>query len=110
MPTLFDNQDTASSAQQTVTVLGWTFASDEECRTYFCDELRKQLPQLKKIEGFLIGEVENIPKLFDRICRTVYPNPWIPYFVKWWEGEKIEKYGHNGSVKHKLPFANKPYW
>ena len=36
-----------------VTVLGRTFDNDEERR----EELRKKLPELKKIEGFPIGEV-----------------------------------------------------
>ena len=36
----------------TVTVLGKTFANDEERRAYFREELRKMLPELKKIKGF----------------------------------------------------------
>ncbi len=88
MPTLFDNQDTAPSAQQPVTVLGRTFASDEERRTYFRDELRKQLPDLKKIEGFPIGEDEDILNLSDPPYYTACPNPWINDFIAEWEAEK----------------------
>ena len=43
-----------SSAEEKgpVTVLGMTFANDDERRAYFRDELRKKLPELKIIEGF----------------------------------------------------------
>ena len=46
-----------------ITVLGKTFISDEERRSYFREELRKKLPELKKMEGFPIGEDEDILKL-----------------------------------------------
>ena len=42
--------------QGLVTCLGITFANDSERRAYFREELRKKLPELKKIEGFPIGE------------------------------------------------------
>ena len=45
---------TQPTENKPVTVLGRTFASDEERRTYFREELRKQLPELKKIDGFPI--------------------------------------------------------
>ncbi len=84
----FDNQtpDTAKS----VTVLGRTFANDEERRTYFRDELRKQLPELKKIEGFPIGEDDDIINLSDPPYYTACPNPWINDFIAEWEAEKVE--------------------
>ncbi len=84
----FDNQtpDTAKP----VTVLGRTFATDEERRTYFREELRKQLPELKKIEGFPIGEDEDILRLSDPPYYTACPNPWINDFIAEWETEKIE--------------------
>jgi hypothetical protein len=73
-----------------VTVLGRTFANDEERRTYFRDELRKQLPELKKIEGFPIGEDEDILRLSDPPYYTACPNPWINDFIAEWETEKVE--------------------
>jgi DNA modification methylase len=84
----FDNQtpDTAKP----ITVLGRTFATDEERRTYFREELRKQLPELKQIEGFPIGEDENILKLSDPPYYTACPNPWINDFIAEWETEKVE--------------------
>lgn len=76
--------------QQPVTVLGRTFATDEERRSYFREELRKQLPELKKIEGFPIGEDEDILKLSDPPYYTACPNPWINDFIAEWETEKVE--------------------
>ena len=84
----FDNQtpDTAKP----VTVLGRTFANDEERRSYFREELRKQLPELKKIEGFPIGEDDDIINLSDPPYYTACPNPWINDFIAEWEAEKVE--------------------
>ena len=51
---LFQKEDQHTNGP--VTVLGQTFANDEERRAYFREELRKKLPELKEIEGFPIGE------------------------------------------------------
>ena len=51
---------------QSLIVLGKTFASEEERRSYFREELRKKLPELKKMEGFPIGEDDDIINLSDR--------------------------------------------
>ena len=40
--------------QGPVTVFGLTFKNDEERRQYFRKELRRRLPELRKIEGFPI--------------------------------------------------------
>ena len=40
------------SKQEKIICLGKEFASEEERREYFRNELRKKLPELKKIEGF----------------------------------------------------------
>ena len=81
---------TQPTENKPVTVLGRTFASDEERRTYFREELRKQLPELKKIEGFPIGEDEDILRLSDPPYYTACPNPWINDFIAEWETEKAE--------------------
>ncbi|WP_410004882.1 DNA methyltransferase [Aequorivita nionensis] len=73
-----------------ITVLGKTFNSEEERRTYFREELRKKLPELKKMEGFPIGEDEDILKLSDPPYYTACPNPWLNDFIEEWEEEKIE--------------------
>jgi hypothetical protein len=74
MPTLFDNQRTTDSADQPVTVFGQTFTNEEERRIFFREELRKKLPDLKKIEGFPIGEDEDILNLSDPPYYTACPN------------------------------------
>lgn len=71
-----------------VTCLGMTFANDGERRKYFREELRKKLPELKKIEGFPIGEDEDIINLSDPPYYTACPNPWLNDFVAEWEKEK----------------------
>ncbi|GIO15805.1 DNA methylase [Cohnella xylanilytica] len=74
-----------------VTCLGMTFENDEARRAYFTEELRKKLPELRKIEGFPIGEDEDILALSDPPYYTACPNPWIEDFVKEWEISKPEK-------------------
>lgn len=71
-----------------VTVLGKTFSNDEERREYFREELRKKLPELKKLEGYPIGEDDDIINLSDPPYYTACPNPWLNDFVAEWEKEK----------------------
>lgn len=97
------NNDTENK----ITVLGKTFNSDEERRSYFREDLRKKLPELKKMEGFPIGEDEDILNLSDAPYYTACPNPWLNYFIAEWEEEKkeLEKQG-----KRKADFeVNEPY-
>lgn len=83
------------SNENKITVLGKTFNSEEERRTYFREELRKKLPELKKMEGFPIGEDEDILNLSDPPYYTACPNPWLNDFIAEWEAEKkeLEKQG-----------------
>lgn len=71
-----------------VECLGMTFKNDDERREYFRNELRKKLPDLKKIEGFPIGEDEDIIELSDPPYYTACPNPWMNKFVDEWKKEK----------------------
>jgi len=66
-----------------VTCLGMTFKNDEERRAYFTEELRKKLqdPEFRKIEGFPIGNDEDILALSDPPYYTACPNPWIADFI-----------------------------
>jgi hypothetical protein len=50
-----------------VTCLGMTFENDEKRREYFLERLREKLkdPEFRKIEGFPIGEDEDILALSD---------------------------------------------
>ena len=77
------------------TVLGKTFNSEEERRNHFREELRKKLPELKQMEGFPIGEDEDILNLSDPPYYTACPNPWLNDFIAEWEEEKkqLEKEG-----------------
>lgn len=76
--------------QGPVTVLGLTFENDDARREYFRDELRKKLPELRKIEGFPIGKDEDIINLSDPPYYTACPNPWLNDFIDQWEEEKKE--------------------
>ncbi|HHU27161.1 MAG TPA: site-specific DNA-methyltransferase [Bacteroidales bacterium] len=83
----FENKEVKATS---VTCLGITFESDEARRTYFREELRRKLPELKQIEGFPIGEDEDIIRLSDPPYYTACPNPWLNDFIAEWEKEKIE--------------------
>lgn len=72
-----------------VTCLGMTFDSDDARREYFREELRKKLPELKQIEGFPIGEDDDIINLSDPPYYTACPNPWLNDFIEEWEKEKV---------------------
>ncbi len=75
---------------KSVTVLGLTFVNDDARREYFREELRKKLPELRKIEGFPIGEDDDIINLSDPPYYTACPNPWLNDFISEWEKEKVE--------------------
>ena len=88
-----------------VTCLGMTFENDEARRAYFTRELAKKLqePEFRKIEGFPIGEDEDILNLSDPPYYTACPNPWIGDFIAEWETQKPtqpEDYHY-----HREPFA-----
>jgi hypothetical protein len=67
-----------------VECLGMKFPNDEERRKYFLDILREKLkdPEFRKIEGFPIGEDEDILALSDPPYYTACPNPFIEDFIK----------------------------
>lgn len=89
---LFQEEIVAVNSEP-VTCLGKTFANDAERRTYFTEELRKKLrdPEFRKIEGFPIGEDEDILALSDPPYYCACPNPWIGEFIQEWEREKPPK-------------------
>ncbi len=93
---------TQNSEPKTVECLGMTFDSDEARREHFIELLREKLkdPEFRKIEGFPIGEDEDILNLSDPPYYTACPNPWI--------GEYIKHYGKPYDPKekyHREPFA-----
>ncbi len=67
-----------------VECLGMTFENDEKRREYFLEKLREKLkdPEFRKIEGFPIGEDEDILALSDPPYYTACPNPFIADFIK----------------------------
>ncbi len=101
---LFDEEPVASQTGP-VTCLGMTFASDEARRAHFAEELRKKLqdPEFRKIEGFPIGDDEDILALSDPPYYTACPNPWIADFIAEWEAQKPEQ--PEGYRYHREPFA-----
>jgi len=88
-----------------VTCLGMTFANDGERRAHFTELLRQKLqePEFRQIEGFPMGEDEDILALSDPPYYTACPNPWIADFITEWEGQKPEK--SEGYHYHREPFA-----
>ena len=89
-----------------VVCLGMTFENEEARRKHFREELRKKLPELKQIEGFPIGEDEDIIALSDPPYYTACPNPWINDFIEEWEKEKVTKYGYDINEEyHREPYT-----
>src|SRR4051794_21703613 len=68
-----------------VECLGLTFESEEARRAYFLDKLRQKLrdPEFRSIDGFPIGEDDDILALSDPPYYTACPNPFIPDFMRW---------------------------
>ena len=66
-----------------VECLGKTFENEEKRREYFLQELRKKLrdPEFRKIEGFPIGEDEDILALSDPPYFTACRNPFTEAFI-----------------------------
>ncbi len=101
-PRLFENKKADSGP---VTCLGMKFESDEARREYFTEELRKKLqdPEFRAIEGFPIGEDEDILALSDPPYYTACPNPWVKDFIEQWEKDKPTP--ENDEPYHREPFA-----
>ena len=80
---LFDLEH-STKPQEPVECLGMTFENDEKRREYFLEKLREKLkvPEFRKIEGFPIGEDEDILRLSDPPYYTACPNPFIGDFIK----------------------------
>jgi hypothetical protein len=64
--------------------LGMTFPNDEARRAHFTEKLREKLkdPEFRKIEGFPIGEDEDILALSDPPYYTACPNPFVSDFIR----------------------------
>ena len=101
----WDIEPEKKKEQKPVTCLGMTFENDDERRKYFIELLREKLkdPEFRKIEGFPIGEDEDILALSDPPYYTACPNPWIADFISEWEAQKPKK--PEGYEYQREPFA-----
>jgi DNA modification methylase len=101
MPTQ-SNLNLESKKTDSVECLGKTFPSDEARREHYLKLLAEKLkdPEFRKVEGFPIGEDQDILALSDPPFYTACPNPWIDEF--------IDHYGRPYDPKdkyHREPFA-----
>jgi hypothetical protein len=76
--------ESGSSAKGPVECLGLKFPNDEARRAHFTEKLREKLkdPAFRKIEGFPIGEDEDILALSDPPYYTACPNPFVEAYLK----------------------------
>ena len=100
-----ESEEHGQVRDEPVTCLGMTFENDEARRAYFTEELARKLqePEFRKIEGFPIGEDEDILNLSDPPYYTACPNPWIGDFIAEWETQKPTQ--PEGYHYHREPFA-----
>lgn len=77
-------QEVEEKRSRKVECLGMTFENDEARREYFLDKLREKLkdPEFRNIEGFPIGEDDDILALSDPPYYTACPNPFIADFFE----------------------------
>ena len=70
-------------AAKSVVCLGMTFPNDAARRAHFTEQLCEKLkdPEFRKIDGFPIGEDEDILALSDPPYYTACPNPFLNAFV-----------------------------
>jgi DNA modification methylase len=85
-----------------VECLGQSFPSDDARREHYLNLLTEKLkdPEFRKIDGFPIGEDEDILALSDPPYYTACPNPWI--------GDFIQHYGRPYDLQdkyHREPFV-----
>ncbi len=99
-PSLLESNSSSGSAP--VECFGRTFPDDEARRSYFLGRLREHLldPAFRQIEGFPVGEVEDILALSDPPYFTACPNPFL--------GDVITRHGRPYDPEepyHSEPFA-----
>ena len=85
---LFDEH--SEKEHDPVECLGMTFENDEARRIYFTERLSEKLqdPEFRKIEGFPIGEEEDILRLSDPPYYTACPNPFLTEVLAEWQKER----------------------
>lgn len=107
MGELFSFNNTKKASDHIV-CLGISFNSDEERKTFFRNELRKKLPELRLLDGFPDATDDEIIELSNPPYYTACPNPWINNFIEQWESEKealIRFHKRSKSFIVKEPYA-----
>ena len=96
-----------SNSEETgpIKVLGITFSSEDERRQYFREELRKQLPALRLLDGFPLGSDDDIINLSDPPYYTACPNPWLSEIIQEWEASKKEIPNRIHEFSVKTPYS-----
>jgi 16S rRNA G966 N2-methylase RsmD len=99
-PALFETE--SPQKQGPVECLGMTFENDDARRAHFTEKLREKLqdPAFRQIDGFPIGEDEDILALSDPPYYTACPNPFIEDFIKHY-GKPFDP----NEPYHREPFA-----
>jgi hypothetical protein len=79
----FDDPNQSSANEGPVECLGKTFENDAVRREHYLGLLAEKLkdPEFRKIEGFPIGEDEDILNLSDPPYYTACPNPFVEEFI-----------------------------
>ena len=69
-----------------------TFPNDEARRAYFTEKLREKLkdPAFRKLEGFPLGEDEEILAMSDPPYYTACPNPFLDDVLSMWKKRHTE--------------------
>jgi len=95
--------ESGGQATGPVECLGLTFENDGLRREHFLAILREQLkdPEFRKIEGFPIGEDEDILALSDPPYYTACPNPFLGDFIRCYG----KPYDPETDDYHREPFA-----
>ena len=93
----------STASRGPVECLGLKFPSEQARREYFLEKLREKLkdPEFRQIEGFPIGEDEDILALSDPPYYTACPNPFLTLFIAHYG----TKYDVNSDKYQKDPFS-----
>ena len=100
---LFVTDQNDEKRESPVECFGMTFENDDAIREYFLNILREKLkdPDFRKIEGFPIGDDEDILALSDPPYYTACPNPFIADFI----ANYGKSYNPENDDYHREPFA-----
>jgi len=100
---LFNSKEAPTVESGPVECLGMTFPSDEARRNYFTEKLNKKLndSNFRQIEGFPVGEDQDILSVSNPPYYTACPNPSLGDFIQ----QFGQLYDANNDDYHREPFA-----